>query len=166
METKEDSIIDNIIKGQWDSILNSNSIDISNVYGNVIQSAIELQKEIDRYKDKDTKGLLTIKNPENLNTHFGYPNAKFYDWNITYVGRDLSLTEDNYRWDIANADSRIRGYYIIERELINDGDWVYVRWGRLPVSSKERREVINKSRLKDKDRIRKDMVSVIENSVR
>lgn len=109
------------------------------------------------------KRKLTIKNPESLNSHVN-TIGKFYEWSIEYMGRDLSLEEDNYRWDIHNGYTGIKGYYIIERELINDGDWVYVRWGRLPVNVKERRETISKIRLKDKDKMRRDMVNVIENS--
>jgi hypothetical protein len=173
---KEVVDIDSIIKGQWDSILNrsSSSIDytqsgILNVinnsstnidYGNIIQSLRDIQNEIDKI---NTKGFLTIKNPERLNTNDTLING---EWGITYGGRDLSINEDNYCWIITNRSSGLKGYYIVERELVNGGDWVWIRWGRSPINPKERREAINKSRLKDKDRIVRDMVSVIENSVR
>lgn len=115
-----------------------------------------LMNEMDKRK-------LTIKNPESLNTNNNHIKG---EWVIEYMGRDLSLSEDNYRWDIHNGYTGIRGYYIIERELINEGDWVYVRWGRIGVKSigKERKETISKVRLGDKNRIRKDMINVIENS--
>jgi hypothetical protein len=75
------------------------------------------------------------------------------------MGRDLSLEEDNYRWDVYGKNG-VRGYYIIERELVN-GYWLYVRWGKTPVNVKERRELIGKKRLKDKDIIQRDMIQAI-----
>ena len=112
-----------------------------------------LMNEMDKRK-------LTIKNPEKLNTGSNPINK---EWNIEYQGRDLSLSEDNYRWDIWNANTKVRGYYIVEREFINDSDWVYIRWGRIGVKSigKERREAIDKIRLMDKDMIQRDMVVAI-----
>jgi hypothetical protein len=104
------------------------------------------------------KRMLTIKNPEKLNgNHLTIANR----WNIEYQGRDLSLNEDNYRWDVwSDYNSKVRGYYIIERELIQDS-WLNVRWGLTPVNVKERNETINKSRLKDKSRIQSDMIQAI-----
>lgn len=110
-----------------------------------------LINEIDKRK-------LTIKNPEKLNT-LGNPISR--EWDIQYQGRDLGLDTDNYRWDITNLNTRVRGYYIVEREFVNDSDWVYVRWGRLPVDVTERRELIDKKRLMDKNMIQKDMVVAI-----
>ena len=72
----------------------------------------------------------------------------------------MSLEEDNYRWDIHNHNAGIRGYYIIERELIL-GDWLNIRWGKSPVSSKERKELIDKKRLRDKGMIQRDMITAI-----
>jgi len=107
------------------------------------------------------KRMLTIKNPEKLNgSHLTIAKG----WNIEYQGRDLSLNEDNYRWDIWSDYSKVRGYYIVERELIED-DWLNVRWGLTQVNVKERNETINKSRLKDKSRIQSDMIQTI-NSLR
>jgi hypothetical protein len=105
--------------------------------------------------------LLTIKNPEKLN---GKRLTITKGWNIEYQGRDLSLEEDNYRWDIVSDYSGGRGYYIIERELIN-GDWLNVRWGLTPTNSKELKEVIHKDRLKDKSRIQTDMIQAINHSI-
>jgi hypothetical protein len=103
------------------------------------------------------KRKLTIKNPERLNgNHLTIAKG----WNIEYQGRDLSLNEDNYRWDVWSDYSKFRGYYIVERELI-EGSWVYVRWGLTPTNIKERKELIDKSRLKDKERIQKDMIQAI-----
>ena len=138
-----------------------NNLYSSSVYGSLIESAMELQKEIDRYKDIEDKRLITIKNPESLNGR-GLTITK--GWNIEYMGRDLSLEEDNYRWDIHSNYSNGRGYYIIERELVQ-GDWLNVRWGKLPTNSKERKESIHKDRLKDKDRIQRDMISAINHSI-
>jgi hypothetical protein len=103
------------------------------------------------------KRKLTIKNPEKLNTT---NQSNYGKWNVEYMGRDLSLSEDNYRWDVWNAETKVRGYYIVERELIQ-GSWVYVRWGLTPVNVKERKELIDKSRLKDKERIQSDMIQAI-----
>lgn len=128
--------------------LNTNhKIDVHNVYGSR-----------NPYVPED-KRLITIKNPERLNGR-GLTIAK--GWNIEYIGRDLSLEEDNYRWDVySDYDNiRVRGYYIIERELIQS-DWLNVRWGLVPVNVKERKEVIDKKRLRDKDRIQRDMIGVI-----
>ncbi len=110
-----------------------------------------LMNEMDKRK-------LTIKNPEKLNTGSNPINK---EWNIEYQGRDLSLNEDNYRWDVWNSNTKVRGYYIVEREFINDTDWVYIRWGKTPVNVKERREAIDKIRLVDKDMIQRDMVVAI-----
>jgi hypothetical protein len=106
--------------------------------------------------------LLTIKNPERLNTEYNKPiNGK---WVIEYGGRDLSLEEDNYRWDIVSVYSGGRGYYIIERLLIN-GDWLNIRWGLTPTNSKELKEVIHKDRLKNKERIQTDMIQAINSLI-
>lgn len=105
--------------------------------------------------------MITIKNPEELN---GKRLTITKGWNIEYMGRDLSLEEDNYRWDIHSDYSGGRGYYIIERELIN-GDWLNVRWGLTPTNSKELKEVIHKDRLKDKSRIQTDMIQAINHSI-
>jgi hypothetical protein len=104
------------------------------------------------------KKLLTIRNPERLNgNHLTIAKG----WNIEYQGRDLSLEEDNYRWDVwSDYNSKVRGYYIVERELIQ-GSWLNVRWGLTPVNVKERKELIDKSRLKDKERIQSDMIQAI-----
>jgi hypothetical protein len=110
-----------------------------------------LMNEMDKRK-------LTIKNPESLNT--GNKSISG-EWSIEYQGRDLSLNEDNYRWDIQNQATGVKGYYIIEREFINDSDWVYVRWGRMPVNVKERREAIEKKRLIDKMIIQRDMIVAV-----
>ena len=103
------------------------------------------------------KRMLTISNPEKLN---GNVPRIAKGWNIEYMGRDLSLDVDNYRWDVWSDYNTARGYYIIERELVN-GYWLYVRWGLTPVNVKERRELIGKKRLKDKSRIQSDMIGVI-----
>jgi hypothetical protein len=101
--------------------------------------------------------LITIQNPEGLNTN---DNLIGGEWGITYGGRDLSLEEDNYCWIVTNRKSGLKGYYIIERELIQR-DWLNVRWGKTPVSSKERKEVIDKKRLRNKDIIQRDMITAI-----
>jgi hypothetical protein len=103
------------------------------------------------------KRKLTIKNPERLN---GNNLTITKGWNIEYMGRDLSLNEDNYRWDVWSDYSKFRGYYIIERELIQES-WLNVRWGLTPTNIKERKELIDKSRLKDKERIQSDMIQAI-----
>ena len=103
------------------------------------------------------KRKLTIKNPEKLN---GKYLTITRGWNIEYMGRDLSLNEDNYRWDVWSDYNTARGYWIIERELIQS-DWLNVRWGLTPTNVKERKELIDKSRLKDKSRIQTDMIQAI-----
>jgi hypothetical protein len=102
------------------------------------------------------KRKLTIKNPERLNIN---NNHRSGEWVIEYMGRDLSLEEDNYRWDVYGKNG-VRGYYIVERELVQ-GDWLNVRWGLTPTNVKERKELIDKSRLKDKERIQSDMIQAI-----
>ena len=101
--------------------------------------------------------MITIKNPEKLNTN-GSPISN--EWDIEYFGRDLSLNEDNYRWDVWSDYSKVRGYYIVERELI-EGSWLNVRWGLTHTRRKKRKELIDKSRLKDKSRIETDMIQAI-----
>jgi hypothetical protein len=109
------------------------------------------------YKDND-KRLLTIKNPERLNTN---DTLIIGEWGITYGGRDLSLDEDNYCWIVTNRKSGLKGYYIVERELIQN-DWLNIRWGRdMSNGLKERKEVIDKKRLRDKDMIQRDMITAI-----
>lgn len=146
---------------------------ISELSKQIIDMNIDNQKDIHNIKSvidgtafknrskgigyEDTKRLLTIQNPEGLN---GKELTITKGWSIEYMGRDLSLTEDNYRWDVYSMYSNKRGYYIIERELYK-GDWVFVRWGLTPVNVKERREVIDKKRLRDKSRIQADMIGVI-----
>ena len=103
------------------------------------------------------KRMLTIRNPENLN---GNVPRIAKGWNIEYMGRDLSLDVDNYRWDVWSDYNTARGYYIIERELVK-GDWLNVRWGLKGREDKERKELIDKSRLKDKSRIQSDMIQAI-----
>ena len=103
------------------------------------------------------KRMLTIKNPEKLN---GKYLTITRGWNIEYMGRDLSLDVDNYRWDVWSDYNTARGYWIIERELVN-GDWLNVRWGLNGIEDKERKELIDKSRLKDKSRIQTDMIQAI-----
>jgi hypothetical protein len=112
-------------------------------------------------EDMDKDRILTIKNPERLNGK-GLTITK--GWNIEYQGRDLSLTEDNYRWDIWSDYSGERGYYIVQRNLIN-GNWLNVRWGKVPVNVKERQEMIDKSRLKDKERMQTDMIGAINHLI-
>jgi hypothetical protein len=141
--------------------LNSNhKVDVHNVYGSIDKSKGIGSRN--PYMPED-KRLITITNPERLNGR-GLTITK--GWNIEYIGRDLSLDVDNYRWDVYSDydNKRVRGYYIIERELI-EGDWLNVRWGVMPVNVKERKEVIDKKRLRDKDRIQSDMISVI-NSIK
>ncbi len=105
----------------------------------------------------DSKRLLTIQNPEGLNTN---DNLISGEWGITYGGRDLSLEEDNYCWIVTNRRTGLKGYYIVERELIQS-DWLNIRWGKSPVSSKERKELIDKKRLRDKGMIQRDMITAI-----
>ena len=137
-----------------------NNLYSSSVNGSLIESAMELQKEIDRSKGigYEDKRLLTIKNPEGLNTN-GNP---IQGWDIEYQGRDLSLDVDNYRWNITNLNSGVKGYYIIQREFIKDTEWVYVLWGKTPL--KEIRESIDKKRLRDKDMVKRDMIIAIMKS--
>jgi hypothetical protein len=125
-----------------EKLYKSSSIDINNVYGSI---------------DSNDKRLLTIQNPEGLNTG---DNLISGEWGITYGGRDLSLEEDNYCWIVTNRKSGLKGYYIVERELIQ-GDWLNIRWGKSPVSSKERKELIDKRRLRDKGMIQRDMITAI-----
>jgi len=139
-------------KMQMNQLYGSSSIDINTFNGSGDKS-----KGIG-YEDKR---LLTIKNPERLN---GKRLTITKGWNIEYMGRDLSLVEDNYRWDIVSDYSGGRGYYIIQRELIN-GDWLNVRWGLTPTNSKELKEVIHKDRLKNKERIQTDMIQAINHSI-
>jgi hypothetical protein len=103
------------------------------------------------------KRMITIRNPETLN---GNVPRIAKGWNIEYMGRDLSLDVDNYRWDVWSDYNTARGYWIIERELVM-GDWLNVRWGLTPTNVKERKELIDKSRLKDKSRIQSDMIQAI-----
>lgn len=110
---------------------------------------------------KENKRLLTIQNPYRLNTNNNHIKG---EWVITYKGRDLSLEEDNYRWDIHNGLAGIKGYYIVEREFHAD-EWLYVRWGNLPTNVKERRETIHKGRLKDMDIIQRDMVNAVRGTI-
>lgn len=130
--------------------LNSNhKIDVHNVYGSSsISNSIE------------DKRLITITNPERLNTN---DTLIIGEWGITYGGRDLTLDNDNYCWIVTNRKSGVKGFYIVERELIN-GDWLNVRWGKTPTLLKSRKEVIDKSRLRDKDMIQRDMVIAVMNS--
>jgi len=104
------------------------------------------------------KRMLTIKNPEKLNgNHLTISKG----WNIEYQGRDLSLNEDNYRWDIWSDYSYGRGYYIIQRELI-ERSWLNVRWGLTTTNVKGRpREHIDKKRVRDSDMIQSDMIQAI-----
>jgi hypothetical protein len=109
------------------------------------------------YKDND-KRLLTIKYPQRLYT---IATLIIGEWGITYGGRDLSLDEDNYCWIVTNRKSGLKGYYIVERELIQK-DWLNIRWGRDRSNGlKERKEVIDKKRLRDKDMIQRDMITAI-----
>ena len=103
------------------------------------------------------KRMITIRNPETLN---GNVPRIAKGWNIEYMGRDLSLDVDNYRWDVWSDYNTARGYWIIERELIQDS-WLNVRWGLTPVNVKERKEMMDKSRLQDMDRIQRDMIRAI-----
>ena len=102
------------------------------------------------------KRKLTIKNPERLNIN---NNHRSGEWVIEYMGRDLSLEEDNYRWDVYGKNG-VRGYYIVERELVQ-GDWLNVRWGLTPTNVKERKELIDKKRVRDRDTIQRDMIQAI-----
>lgn len=147
--------------------LNSNhKIDVANVYGS---SSIDVHSTDNRptkgygsrnpYMPEDVN-VITIKNPENLNTNNQIISG---EWNIEYMGRDLSIEGDNYRWDVYNNRSSVRGYYILERELI-EGSWLNVRWGRVPTNVKERKELIDKSRLRDKGMIQRDMIIAVINS--
>jgi len=138
-------------KMQMNQLYGSSSIDV-NIFNGL--NRIPYVKEENR--------LLTIKNPERLN---GKKLTITKGWNIEYMGRDLSLEEDNYRWDIVSDYSGGRGYYIIERPLIINGDWLNIRWGLTPTNSKELKEVIHKDRLKDKSRIQTDMIQAINHSI-
>ena len=128
--------------------------DIANVYGNMQMNQLYGSSSIDMPEDKR---MVTIKNPYRLNTNDTLINGV---WNITYGGRDLTLNEDNYRWDVMNTKTGLMGYYIIERNLIN-GDWLNVRWGRIGLGNKEVKELIDKKRLKDKGIIQRDMITAI-----
>ena len=135
--------------------LNSNhKLDVANVYGNMQMNQLYGSSSIDMPEDKR---MVTIKNPYRLNTNDILINGV---WNITYGGRDLTLNEDNYRWDVMNTKTGLMGYYIIERNLIN-GDWLNVRWGRIGLGNKEVKELIDKKRLKDKGIIQRDMITAI-----
>ena len=143
------------------SELNSNhKLDIQKLYGSSIDST-DKSKGIGYNDSSKDKRMITIKNPESLNGK-GLTITK--GWNVEYQGRDLSLEEDNYRWDVWSDYSGGRGYYIIERELVQ-GDWLNVRWGKLPTNSKERKETIHRDRLKDKSRIQRDMIQAINHSI-
>jgi hypothetical protein len=148
------------------SMNSNNKIDVAKLYGS---SSIDMAKKhatnsvnIRDWKDillddMDKDRMVTIKNPERLNTQF---NKSINGWIITYGGRDLSLNEDNYRWDIMNTKNGLMGYYIIERNLINS-DWLNVRWSRIGLGNKEVKELIDKKRLKDKSIIQRDMITAI-----
>jgi hypothetical protein len=143
------SNLNNNYKMQMNQLYGSSSIDIDTFNGSG-----------DKSKGIGYEGnrLLTIKNPERLNTEYNKPiNGK---WIIEYGGRDLSLNEDNYRWDIWDTLHKVRGYYIIERGLINS-DWLNVRWSRIGLGNKEVKELIDKKRLKDKSIIQRDMITAI-----
>jgi hypothetical protein len=139
--------------------LNSkHKMDIHNLHRSV--STHRMRTKGIGYKDND-KRLLTIKNPERLNTNNNHIKG---EWIIEYMGRDLSLEEDNYRWDISNGNMGMRGYWILEREFTAD-EWLYVRWGNLPTNAKERRETIHKGRLTDMNVIQRDMVNAIRGTI-
>ena len=109
-------------------------------------------------KDIVDKRIITIKNPEKLNVH---TTSHSDEWVIEYMGRDLSLSEDNYRWDVHSNKSTQRGYYIIERE-IQHHNWLWVRWGLTTTNVKGRpREHIDKKRVRDRDTIQSDMIQAI-----
>jgi hypothetical protein len=146
------------------SILNSNhKMQMNQLYGSSSIDIDTFNGSSDKSKGIGYEGnrLLTIKNPEKLN---GKRLTITKGWNIEYMGRDLSLEEDNYRWDIVSDYSGGRGYYIIQRELIN-GDWLNIRWGLTPTNSKELKEVIHKDRLKNKERIQTDMIQAINSLI-
>ncbi len=134
-----------------------NKVDIHNLH----KSSSSIPNWQDVLWNDMNKRKLNIKNPERLNTDNNHIKG---EWVIEYMGRDLSLEEDNYRWDIHNHNAGIRGYYIVEREFHAD-EWLYVRWGNLPTNVKERRETIHKSRLKDRDGIERDMINAIRGTI-
>ena len=104
--------------------------------------------------DSMDKRMITIRNPEKLNTG---PNGWTDGWSIEYMGRDLSLSEDNYRWDVYNDTNGVRGYWILEREIQHDS-WLWIRWGKTKVDVKERKEHIDKKHLRDKSMIQRNML--------
>ena len=138
--------------------LNTNhKIDVHNVYGSIDRPTKGIG-----YNDVQStdKKLITIQNPEGLNTGDNPIND---EWGITYGGRDLTLDVDNYGWVVRNRMTGKSGYYIVERELI-EGSWLNVRWGVDGVTPKERKEVIDKKRLRDKGMIQRDMIVAILNT--
>ena len=142
--------------GQLQSIIEDSNKQKDNIMSVIDGTAFRINTP----EVKENKKLITIQNPEGLNTGDTLING---EWGITYGGRDLSLDVDNYGWVVTNRKTGKRGYYIVERELI-ERDWVYVRWGLEKVSPKERREVIDKKRLRNKDMIKRDMVIAILNT--
>lgn len=98
--------------------------------------------------------MITISNPEKLNTG---RNWRFDGWSIEYMGRDLSLSEDNYRWDVYNDTNGVRGYWILEREIQHDS-WLWIRWGKTKVDVKERKGHMDKKHLRDKSIIQRNML--------
>jgi hypothetical protein len=142
-----------------------NKMDIANIQS-VIDGTAFRSSSIDRSKGigsrhpyvPEDKPMITLHNPEKLNTN---DRLIAGEWGVTYGGRDLSIDEDNYGWIITNRVTGERGFYIVERELVQR-DWLNVRWGN--GDSKERKELIDKSRLANMGQIRRDMIKAVMNT--
>jgi hypothetical protein len=70
------------------------------------------------------KRKITITNPEKLN---GRVHRDGIEWEITYVGRDLSIKEDNYKWEIKCQWNPLSGWYVIQRER-GEGESIQAHW--------------------------------------
>jgi hypothetical protein len=129
METKDyEDILANLLSNNYKSGSNSTS-----QLGGIYESLNELIKEMNKTKptnfveEKETElELFTLKNAEKLNGKF---IKGLFEYEITYIGRNLEHPSDNYTWKIKDILGS-NGKLTIERRIGYDNDTkvVWSKW--------------------------------------
>jgi hypothetical protein len=158
METKDyEDILANLLSNNYKSGSNSTS-----QLGGIYESLNELIKEMNKVtppakvKDEELE-LFTLKNAEKLNGKF---IKGLFEYEITYIGRNLEHPSDNYTWRIKDILGS-HGKLTIERRIGYDNDTKVV-WSKWFGSELPNETAIPLSNLKDPIFIKELLVKGIE----
>ena len=152
METKDyEDMLATMLTGS------NGSASVNSIYESLNELLKEMNKATPKKAKEEELELFTLKNAEKLNGKF---IKGLFEYEITYIGRNLEHPSDNYTWKIKDILGS-NGKLTIERRIGYDNDTKVV-WSKWFGSELPNETAIPLSNLKDPIFIKELLVKGIE----